>query len=91
MNDEATFWDEAARKGLPWFRSLRHPLPPEQLDRELIGTQLEDEWSRLKEQIQPGDQLWPFEFYVRRYLGLRQGYLLLRRGRPVGGVVTVMS
>jgi hypothetical protein len=91
MSSETAFWEQAARKGLPWFRFLRLPLLPEDLDRKLLGTRLEGEWLRLKEQIQPGDQLWPFEFNVRAYLGLRQGYLLLRRGRAGGGVVTIAS
>lgn len=91
MADETEFWEDAARRGLPALRFLRRPLRPEQLDGMLIGSHLEGEWLRLKDKIQPGDQLWPFELNVRRYLGLRRGYLLLRRGRPVGGVVTVVS
>ena len=88
-NDE--FWELAARKGLPWFRFLRRSISTEQLDRELLGSRLEDEWLKLRSRMQPGDQLWPFEFHVRRFLGMRRGYLLLRRGRPIGGVVTAVS
>jgi hypothetical protein len=88
---EAEFWEQAAREGLPWFRSLRQPLSPELLDLELLGTRLEGEWLQLRSRMQPGDELWPFEFHVRSYLGMRRGYLLLRQGRPVGGVVTEVS
>ncbi len=91
MRVRAEFWEQAARSGLPRFRFLRRSLAPEQLDDELLGSQLEDEWLQLRSQMEPGDQLWPFEFHVRRYLGMRRGYLLLRRGRPVGGVVTEVS
>jgi hypothetical protein len=91
MDNEAAFWELAVREGLPSWRFLRRPVPLEQLDREFIGTRLECEWLRLKELMRPGDQLWPFEFNVRPYLGLRRGYVLLRGGRPVGGVVTVVS
>jgi hypothetical protein len=88
---DTDFWEQAARKGLSRFRFLRRPLPLEQLDRELLGTRLEVEWLELRSRMEPGDQIWPFEFHVRRYLGMRQGYLVLRRGRPMGGVVTVVS
>ena len=91
MTVGAEFWDQAARKGLPWFRFLRRSIPSKQLDRELLGSRLEGEWLSLRSQIQPGDRLWPFEFNVRQYLGMRRGYLLLRRGRPIGGVVTEIS
>jgi len=76
---------------VPWFRSLRRPLATEQLDHELLGTRLESEWLLLRARLQPGDQLWPFEFHVRRHLGMRRGYLALRGGRPIGGVVTEVS
>lgn len=79
------------RNGLLRFRFLRRPLSPEQVDRELLGGRLESEWLKLRSQMQPGDQLWPFELHIRGYLGMRRGYLLLRRDRPVGGVVTIVS
>jgi hypothetical protein len=88
---ETEFWEQAARKGLPRFRFLRRPLSPERLDCELRGTLLEDDWLQLRSRMQPGDRIWPFEFHVRRYLGMRRGYLVLRKGRPLGGVVTVVS
>jgi len=91
MTVEAEFWERAAREGLPQFRFLRRSLSPEQLDRVLLSTRLEGEWLQLRSQLQSGDQLWPFEFPVRSYLGMRRGYLVLRRGRPVGGVVTEVS
>jgi hypothetical protein len=89
--EEVEFWEKAARKGLPSFRWFRRPLSPERLDPELLGTFLAAEWQALKARMQPGDQIWPFEFHVRSYLGMRRGYVVLRRGRPIGGVVTLMS
>jgi hypothetical protein len=91
MSVELEFWEQAVLKGLPWFRFLRRPILPEQLDREFIGTRLEADWLDLKTQMQPGDKLWPFEFHVRKFLGMRTGYVRLRQGRPVGGIVTVVS
>lgn len=91
MTEEAQLWQQAAQQGLPWFRFLRRPLALEQLDSKFQGTRLEGEWLRLRSRMKSGDQVWPFEFHVRRYLGLRRGYVVLRDGRPIGGVVTEVS
>lgn len=90
MDAEVDFWIRAM-KGLPWFRFLRRPLSVDHLDEQFQGSFLEREWEGLKTRMKPGDQIWPFEFNVRSYLGMRQGYLVLRRGKPIGGVVTVVS
>lgn len=91
MSVELDFWKQAVRNGLPWFRFLRRPVAPEQLDREFRGTRLEEDWLHLKMQMQLGDELWPFQFNVRKFLGMRKGYVLLRQCRPVGGIVTIVS
>ena len=91
MNVETEFWEQAVRDGLPWFRFLRRPIPPAQLDQEFLGTKLEADWLQLKAQIQHGDELWPFEFTVRKFLGIRKGYVLLRHCKPVSGIVTIVS
>ena len=88
---EADFWEQAARKGLPWFRWLRRSVPIAELDDTFQDGRLREEWKQLKEQIQPGDQVWPFAFHMRSYLGLRKGYLVLRRSKPIGGIVTEVS
>lgn len=89
--DEQRFWRRAVTSGLPWFRWFRRPLTVAQLDVEFEGTSLKQEWLALKAQMQSGDQIWPFRFYVRKYLGMRSGYVVLRRGRPIGGLVTIVS
>ena len=91
MIDQAEFWKQAVREGLPWFRFLRRPVRPEQLDQVFIGTRLEAEWLHLKSQIQLGDELWPFQFNVRPVLGMRKGYVLLRQRKPVDGILTIVS
>lgn len=90
MGPNAEFWERMAQ-GLPRFRFLRCSIPVQQIDQELTGSQLQAQWEQLKEQMQPGDQIWPFEHHVRPYLGMRRGYLVLRRGRPIGGIVTEVS
>jgi hypothetical protein len=84
------FW-QAARHGLPWFRFLRRSIKPAVLDQQLQSPTLIAEWQTLRSQMQPGDKIWPFEFHVRSYLGLRRGYLVMRKGQPLGGVITVVS
>ncbi|WP_425395215.1 hypothetical protein [Aeoliella sp.] len=85
------FWSIAARKGIPRFRWFRRSIRAEVLDRQFNGSHLEDDWQALKSRMLPGDQIWPFEFHVRRYLGMRKGYLVLREGKPLGGIVTIVS
>ncbi len=85
------FWEFVAQQGLPRLRFFRRPTRPESLDRKFIGSWLQADWENVKAQIQPGDEIWPFEINVRRYLGLRRGYILLRQGRPVRGIVTEAS
>jgi hypothetical protein len=87
---EAAFWEQA-RRGLPWFRFFRRSIAPEQLDAEFLGSFVEAEWLSVRCQMRPGDQIWPFEFHVRAFLGMRSGYLVLRQGRPIAGIVTVVS
>ncbi len=88
---EQDFWEEAARKGLPRFRFFRQSLAIDQIEKQFLGSRIESDWLRLKAKLQPGDKLWPFEFEVRSCLGLRRGYIAIRRAKPIGGVITVLS
>jgi len=89
---EAKLWEQAVRRGLPWFRFLRRPLTPEAVEKaeNLAGGRLEPAWLALKARIQAGDEMWPFEF-DRYTLGMRRGYVVLRRGKPIGGLVIEVS
>lgn len=82
MIHERESWQRVARKGLPRFRFFRSLLSIEKLDEELPGSRLQGEWEHLKEQMQPGDKVWPFSLNVRPYLGLRRGYVVLRGRQP---------
>lgn len=90
-SDETEFWRQAATRGLPWFRMFRRSISIEQIDREMSGSSLESEWLTLRAKMQPGDQIWPFKFDVRSYLGMRSGYIVLRKGKPLGGLVILVS
>ena len=89
MGDDTAFWKQAM-KGLPWFRFLRQPVKVVELD-DLFKEGLREEWHALKSKIEPGDKIWPFEIQVRQYLGMRKGYLVLRRGEPIGGIIHIVS
>lgn len=90
-SEDPDFWNRAKRDGLPWFRFLRTPVSLAEMDEQFNDSSLADEWDELKVAMQPGDQIWPFEFHVRSYLGMRSGYIVLRKNKPVGGLVTIVS
>ena len=89
MDSEYDFWVHAM-KGLPRFRCVRRPVSIAELDAQCHGRQ-KAEWEELRAKMEPGDEIWPFKFDARSYLGLRQGFLVLRRGKPIGGIVTMVS
>jgi hypothetical protein len=87
---EQQFWAQAVREGLPRFRWLRRSLRLSELDQRNWG-KLQPAWETLKAKIQPGDRIWPFEFHVRPYLGMRQGIVVVRKKAAIGGIVIVVS
>lgn len=80
---EEDFWAQAG-KHAPWFSS---PLSVEEID-ELLGDW--PKWLELKDSLKTGDRILPFAFNVGT-MAMRQGYVVVRDGRPVGGVVTLLS
>jgi hypothetical protein len=90
MDPESEFWMRAM-KGLPWFRWFRQSVSAEELDAKFQNGRLKDEWEALRTKMKQGDRIWPFEIHVRRYLGMRRGFIVVRRGKPVGGIVTISS
>lgn len=89
--EETEFWNLVVQRGLPRFRFVRRSTPPAILDGRFLGGHLHSDWENLKAQMLPGDEIWPFEFHARAFLGLRRGYVVVRGGRPVGGIVTELS
>lgn len=91
MDEETAFWKWVVRNGLPRFRWLRRPFRPEQLDDRFRGTRLETHWLQLKERLLPGDKIWQFTLASNHRWGFRQGFVVLRNGEAIGGVVTLSS
>lgn len=77
------FWSLASHH-IPSFGS---PVSVAELDRQLGKSK---EWLVLRSQIQPHDKLFPFAINVDT-LAMRLGYVVLRNGKPIGGVVLVSS
>lgn len=50
-------------------------------------------WLSLKEQMQPGDELWFFNSDQQSWASLagRAGFVIMRNGEAVASMVTVMS
>jgi hypothetical protein len=85
-SNEDEFWALVVRHGLPRFRFFRRSAALAELETTLHSP----EWQKLRALIQPGDKIWPFCFPgKRRYWGNKYGYVVLRRGKFVGGIVTV--
>ncbi len=51
---------------------------------------LGQEWKLLRKQMRPGDELWYYKSQPR-FLADEAGYALVRKGRPIAKVVTLMS
>jgi len=89
-NDEKEFWRLVIRKGLPRWKIFRRPIAVSELDHYCWGQQ-KYAWQQLKDKIGPEDQIWPFALNVRSYLGFRKGFVVVRKGQPIGGIITEVS
>lgn len=88
-NSETEMWELIVRHGLPRFRWLRRSVPLSVADATLDN---HPEWPALRAQLAPGDAIWPFRYpRSRRVWGHREGFVVLRRGRFVGGIISVVS
>ena len=84
---EAEMWSLIVRHGLPRFRWLRRPVPLVVADAALES---HADWPRLRPQLAVGDKIWPFRYpRSRRVWGHREGFVVLRRGRFIGGAITM--
>ena len=84
---EAMFWLQAARHAPLLYRLFRRTVPVAQLD-----SQFDDfaAWLEVKRQLAPDDLIWPFVFN-QDTLAMRQGYVVVRSGKPITGFVTISS
>lgn len=85
--DSLEFWRQAMRHSPVSFRWFGRSLNPDDLAEELSGR---EQWRIAMEQYQAGDKIWPFIINPNT-LAMRLGYIIVRDGKPVTGVVTLVS
>ena len=86
-SDQIQFWHHAMKHAPVAFRWFGRSLRLEDVNAELYA---HSDWQAVKPTIQSGDRIWPF-IINSDTLAMRRGYVIVRDGRPVGGVVTVVS
>jgi hypothetical protein len=84
---EAMLWSQAARHAPLLYRLFRRSVAVADLDARLNDFR---EWQQLKTQLLPDDLIWPFTFN-QGTLAMRQGFVVIRSGKPVAGLVTIVS
>lgn len=84
---EEMLWAQAARHAPIPCRLFRRSILIDELDFKL--KELAD-WHRLKSELLPDDLIWPFTFN-RGTSAMRAGYVVIRSGKPVTGIVTTVS
>ena len=88
-HSDTEFWSLVVRHGLPRFRWARRPVPLAEAD---VALNRHPDWPASRARLAAGDRIWPFRLpRSRRVWGHREGFVVLRRGGLVGGVVTVVS
>lgn len=81
--DEEALWSLAS-KHVPLFGS---PISTGEVDKILESWQ---EWVLLRTHILPSDRIYPFAINLDT-MAMRLGYVVLRNGKPIGGIVVISS
>ena len=77
-----------AIRHVPWkYRILRQTVSVSDIDCEYGQN---EGWKRIRDEIEPGDLIWPFLINPWT-MAMRTGFLVVRRRRPVNLFVTAMS
>ena len=84
---EAGLWREAARHVPFKFRWLGRSLDIATVDTQVAGMA---DWQDLRACLEPRDRICPFTIN-RNTLAMRQGFVVIRNGMAIGGVVTLGS
>ena len=86
-HDEETYLRAVMRSTFLSYRLLDRSMSVDELDRELPNHR---EWRALRPKIQDGDKIWPY--IINPFLwGMQAGYVVVRRGKPIGVVVRIVS
>ena len=72
------------------YRWFGRSIPIVDLASRFSSSLLLPAWRELESKTKPGDQIWPFTINPRTP-AMRQGFVVVRRRKPVGLIVTVVS
>lgn len=81
--DKEDFWRKAG-KHIPCFSTS---LKIAELEQNLLST---EQLKTIQSLVQPGDKIYPFAMNVDTR-AMRLGYVVLRHGKPIGGIIKVRS
>lgn len=80
-------WREAAQHAPMSFRWFGRTLALKDVDDELGHF---EQWIKARRLHRPGDKIWPYRINPAT-LAMRIGYVIVRKGQPVTGVVLISS
>jgi hypothetical protein len=84
---EEDLWAAAATRIPLSYKWLRRSVSVDSMDAEFGGF---PEWVELRERVLPSDRICPF-INNPDSLAMRQGFVVIRDGKPIGGIVTFVS
>ncbi len=84
---EAELWREAMRHVPLSCRWFGRSVAVSELDAQ-FGDWLE--WRSARKLVREGDRIWPFLINPWT-MAMRKGYVIVRDGKPIGGVLTELS
>jgi hypothetical protein len=73
---------------------LQQQVSAADVEKEIQGSaRLMAQWDVMKAGMEPGDEIWHFTSPADswKHLAGRAGYVILRAGRPVGAMLTMMN
>ena len=84
---EHGLWAAAASRTPFAYRWLGRSVSPDALDAEFGDFQ---QWLDLRPQLETSDRICPFTINPHTS-AMRQGFVVIRGGKPLGGIITIVS
>ena len=85
--NEEGFWKAAGRHVPFSYRWLGKSLSVEDVEASVSDS---CDWQELKKRIRPGDRISPFVINENT-TAMRRGFVVIRDGQPIGGIVVLVS
>ena len=84
---EHQLWSVAASRAPLAYRWFGRSIAIAELDAQYPDF---DQWLALRPNVQSTDRIWPFTVNPNS-MSMRQGFVVVRDGSPIGGIVTIVS